>query len=51
MTYRALCERNGTELYRRRLIPGYGHIDCIYGENTYRDVYPIIVEALDTDRS
>lgn len=28
--------------YDRRLIPGYGHIDCIFGRNAARDVYPLV---------
>ena len=47
ITYRMLCARNGPDLYQRHLIAGYGHIDCIFGKNAHRDVYPHIVAALD----
>jgi len=45
-TLEALAEKNGRALYSRRVIPGYGHIDCIFGKNAARDVYPHIVEHL-----
>ncbi len=43
-----LCQRNGAHLYRRHVIPGYGHIDCIFGKRAARDVYPLILEHLET---
>ena len=46
-TVAALSAANGAGLYKRHLIPGYGHIDCIFGKNAVRDVYPRIVEHLD----
>jgi cholesterol oxidase len=46
-TVRALSEANGKDLYVRRVIPNYGHIDCIFGKNAARDVYPHIVQHLD----
>jgi cholesterol oxidase len=42
-----MAAANGAGLYDRRLIPGYGHIDCIFGRDAARDVYPYIVERLD----
>jgi len=42
MTRDALSAANGPELYKRHVIAGYGHIDCIYGENAVNDVYPHI---------
>lgn len=36
----------GNERVRRLVIPEYGHIDCIFGRNAARDVYPHIVEHL-----
>jgi len=33
--------------YDRVEIPGYGHIDCIFGRDAARDVYPHIVEHLE----
>jgi cholesterol oxidase len=34
--------------YARHEIAGYGHIDCIFGKDAARDVYPYIVEGLST---
>ncbi|MDX9835886.1 MAG: hypothetical protein RBT36_11850, partial [Desulfobulbus sp.] len=45
LTVQALRAKNG-DLYERHLIPGYGHIDCIFGKNAARDVYPYIVAHL-----
>jgi cholesterol oxidase len=42
----ALRERNG-DLYQRHVIPGYGHIDCIFGREAARDVYPFILDHLE----
>jgi len=47
LTYNALREANGTELYSRHVIPGYGHIDCIYGKNAVADVYPYMLQHLE----
>lgn len=47
LTYNLLSEKNGEELYKRFVIPNYGHIDCIYGKNAARDVYPHILAQLD----
>jgi cholesterol oxidase len=38
---------NGRDLYDRKLIPGYGHIDCIFGRDAARDVFPYVVQRLD----
>ena len=38
----ALVEWNGEDLYRRHVIPNYGHVDCIIGERAHRDVFPLI---------
>lgn len=42
-----LGKHNGRDLYHRVLVPGYGHIDCIFGRNAHRDVFPAIVAHLD----
>lgn len=42
-----LSDRNGSDLYSRKEIPGYGHIDCIFGEHAARDVYPLMLEHLE----
>ena len=41
-TYNLLKEKNGKELYKRYVIPNYGHIDCIFGKNAVDYVLPII---------
>jgi cholesterol oxidase len=47
LTYALLCGRFGASQYRRRVVPGYGHIDCVFGKDASRDVYPHIVEHLE----
>lgn len=46
-TYDRLREVHGEELYDRHLIPGYGHIDSIFGKDAVDDVYPLILEHLE----
>ena len=46
LTVDALRRVNG-DRYERHLIDGYGHIDCIYGKDAARDVYPIVSDFLD----
>ncbi|HEV8377068.1 MAG TPA: alpha/beta fold hydrolase [Candidatus Polarisedimenticolia bacterium] len=46
ITLETLREANG-DLYCRHVIPGYGHIDCIFGKDAARDVYPFILEHLE----
>jgi cholesterol oxidase len=41
-----LSAANGAHWYDRVVIPDYGHIDCIFGKNAARDVFPFIVEHL-----
>lgn len=47
LTFNALRAANGDELYSRHVIPGYGHIDCIYGKDAVKDVYPYMLEHLE----
>ncbi len=47
LTYERLREKNGGDLYSRHVIPGYGHIDCIYGANAVNDVYPYMLQHLE----
>jgi cholesterol oxidase len=47
ITLRRLTEANGAAWYSRRLIPGYGHVDCIIGQHASRDVYPHILSHLE----
>jgi len=46
ITYNLLREKNGKTLYKRYLIPDYGHIDCIYGKHAAQDVYPLVLKGL-----
>jgi cholesterol oxidase len=41
-----LADANGADLYSRHEIPEYGHIDCIFGRDAARDVYPHIGDHL-----
>ncbi|MGH9433026.1 MAG: choline dehydrogenase, partial [Terriglobia bacterium] len=47
ITLNLLAQANGSNLYKRHVIPGYGHIDCIFGKNAVNDVFPLVVEHLD----
>lgn len=46
-TYNRLRAQFDPALYSRHVIPGYGHIDCMFGKNAAVDVYPIILEHLE----
>ena len=46
-TYRLLKRRFGAEQYTRHVIPNYGHVDCVFGKNAARDVFPHIRSHLD----
>ncbi len=46
-TYSRLRQRFGDELYSRHVIPGYGHIDCMFGKDAVDDVYPYILKHLE----
>lgn len=39
-------ETSGVE-YRRKVVPGYGHLDCWMGRNAWKDVYPMVREEID----
>ncbi len=43
ITYDRLVALFGDKNYRRFVIDGYGHNDCMYGKNAYKDIYPQIV--------
>ncbi len=45
-TYDALCNANGAALYRRYVVDGYGHLDCLVGQRAHLDVYPLIDAGL-----
>ena len=46
-TMAALAAANGAGLYERVEIPATGHIDCIFGKDAARTVYPAILAHLD----
>lgn len=46
-TFKLLTDRFGAQQYERHVIPGYGHLDCIFGKDAAADVYPVIVRYLD----
>ena len=50
LTYEALREANGPGKYTRHVIPGYGHIDCMFGKNASADVFPLILKHLDDNQ-
>ena len=45
-TFDMLVRQFPEQPYERHLIPGYGHIDCIFGKNASVDVYPVIARYL-----
>jgi cholesterol oxidase len=45
-THDLLCAANGADLYRRHVVAGYGHLDCLIGDNAARDVFGLIGEHL-----
>ncbi|SEQ50896.1 cholesterol oxidase [Amphritea atlantica] len=47
LTYDILCQHFGAGQYSRQEIPGYGHIDCIFGRNAVIDVYPFVLDHLE----
>jgi cholesterol oxidase len=47
ITYNLLRQANDAKLYSRHVIPGYGHIDCIYGKNAVNDVFPLMLSHLE----
>jgi cholesterol oxidase len=46
LTYDMLVKHFPEQPYERHIIPGYGHIDCIFGKNAAVDVYPVIARYL-----
>ncbi|KAE9382979.1 hypothetical protein BT96DRAFT_930084 [Gymnopus androsaceus JB14] len=47
MSYDALREKCGTELYRRSVVQGYGHLDTWMGKNSAVGVYPPVAEHME----
>ena len=46
-TYNLAKEAHPHQEYSWIQIPGYGHLDCIFGRNAVCDVYPHILKALE----
>lgn len=55
-SYEALCDAFGSHAgqgpeagvqYRRRVVPGYGHLDCWIGRCAWKDVFPFVREEVD----
>jgi cholesterol oxidase len=51
IAFEELCTHFGAQQYSRHVIPGYGHIDCIFGRDAARDVYPFMLAHLDRYQS
>ncbi|MBU2712020.1 GMC family oxidoreductase N-terminal domain-containing protein [Zooshikella harenae] len=47
ITYNILREKFPSQQYSRKVIPEYGHIDCIFGAHAVEDVYPEILAHLE----
>jgi choline dehydrogenase-like flavoprotein len=47
LTYNWLCANNDPKLYRRHLVPNYGHIDGFMGFHANKDVYSLFLEQLE----
>ena len=47
LTYKMLCENFGSDNFSRSTVPGYGHIDCMFGSNAVNDVFPLVLEHLE----
>jgi cholesterol oxidase len=41
-TFDLLVQHNGPALYRRAVVEGYGHLDCLIGRAAHIDVFPLI---------
>jgi hypothetical protein len=46
-TYETLCDAFEEGDYKRRVVPGYGHLDGWMGRNAWKDVYPFVREEVD----
>lgn len=46
-THTLLQRHNDPTLYRRQVIPNYGHIDCIMGKRADQDVFPYVLNHLE----
>ncbi|WP_440056464.1 GMC family oxidoreductase N-terminal domain-containing protein (plasmid) [Pseudoalteromonas sp. T1lg65] len=46
LSYDRLCQHFGNEKFCRKVIANYAHIDCIFGKQADKDVFPYILEHL-----
>lgn len=46
-SYSILRDEFGEENYTRKVVQGYGHLDCWMGRESYRDVFPMIRHEVD----
>jgi hypothetical protein len=46
-TYETLCDMFEDGEYKRKVVPGYGHLDGWMGRNAWKDVYPFVREEVD----
>lgn len=46
-TYETLCDAFEDGQYKRKVVPGYGHLDGWMGRNAWKDVYPFVREEVD----
>ena len=42
-----LSQANGKDLYKQRIVPGYGHMDLFIGRNANTEVTPMLLEELE----
>jgi cholesterol oxidase len=47
-TYDLLRSVNGNDYYHRQEITDYGHVDCVIGKNAYLDVFPLVLDFLES---
>lgn len=47
-TYHLLRRVNGKDYYHRQQIADYGHVDCVIGKTASLDVYPLILDFLES---
>lgn len=46
-SYSLLCDAFGQDMYKLKIVPGYGHHDCWIGCKAWRDIYPVVREEVD----
>lgn len=46
-SYSLLCDAFGPDMYKFKIVLGYGHHDCWIGCKAWRDIYPMVREEVD----